>query len=276
LSEDCVVADCAIHNFGVVYGDTPAVWAAYTPRLTIEHNHISQGGYSGVSAGWVWGHEYKSPPGECPEYHAGRVMEGTVIRANDISRVMRELTDGGGIYVLGSQGGPDAPAEMSGNWVHDIQRNPVWDKGMCIGLYFDEGSDGWLVASNLAERNEHLIQFNWFSTDGQHPNTCSGCSGPCPGHYAYGHAAWHSPFRSDNGKLWPGQQWDDARPNFFDRNPTDPKAGWGAVGLPAYRVITRPSPAADEIRAGAGPRTNWVFERDPLVHPYRAAAPSTR
>ncbi len=279
-SADCALADTAIHNFGVTYADTVGVWAADAPHLVIEHNHISQGGYSGISAGWIWGHEYTSPAGECPPYHAPRIMESTVIRANDISRVMRELTDGGGIYVLGSQGGPDGPAIMDGNWVHDIRRNPAWTIGSCNGLYFDVGSDGWLVTNNLVERTVRLMHFNCFSGDGRYPDPCSGCQRPCKGENPpYGHATWHSPFRSDNGKVWPGQQWDRARPNLFDRDPTViPSGGWGTAGLPAFVDLSRAprSPAADAVRQGAGPRTNWVFERDPVVHPYREsrAAPT--
>src|SRR4029450_12849292 len=104
-SPDCAVTDCAIHNFGVVYADAAGVWAARAPHLLIEHNHVSQGGYTGISAGWVWGHAYESPQGESPEYHPPRIMERTIIRNNDVSHVMRELIDGGAIYVLGSQGG---------------------------------------------------------------------------------------------------------------------------------------------------------------------------
>jgi hypothetical protein len=269
-SADCALVDCAIHNFGVVYADTVGVWAADAPRLVIEHNHISQGGYSGISAGWIWGHEYTSPPGECPEYHAPRTMESTVIRANDISRVMRELIDGGGIYVLGSQGGP-SPAIMEGNWVHDITRNPAWKIGACNGLYFDQGSDGWLVANNLVERVPQVVHFSCLSPSGRAPDPCSGCSGACE-QSPYGHAAWHSPFRSDNGHVWPGQQWDVSRPNFFDRDPAVmPGNGWGTTGLPAAVTIRGRSAAVDAIRQAAGPRTNWVFERDPVVHPYRQA-----
>jgi hypothetical protein len=270
-SSGCSLRDCAIHNFGAVYADTVGVWAADAPGLILEHNHISQGGYSGISAGWIWGHEYTSPAGECPEYRIPRIMEHTVIRNNDISRVMRELTDGGGIYVLGSQGGPNGPAVMEGNWVHDIERNPAWSTGACNGLYFDQGSDGWLVTSNLVERTARLIHFNCLSPDGLAPNTCSGCSGPCKGQ-PYGHATWHSAFRSDNGHLWPGQQWDAGHPNYFDRDPTRiPANGWGTVDLPAFVNLKehRSAQEVEAIRQGAGPRSNWVFERDPVVHPYR-------
>jgi hypothetical protein len=110
------------------------------------------------------------------------------------------------------------------------------------------------------------------SADGRAPDPCSGCRGPCGSRRPYGHAAWHSAFTSDNGHQWPGQTWDPRRPNYFDGDPTrNPQLGYGTAGLPAFVDLqgTRDRSGADAIRQSAGPRTNWVFERDRLVHPYR-------
>ncbi len=266
-SPGAMLRDCWIHDFGRVYQDCAAVWAAWTPRLTIRNNRIARGGYSGISVGWSWNHAAQSAPGECPTYNVSAIMEGTVIVQNDVSEVMREQVDGGGIYMLGSQGGPES-AQLRGNWVHDINRNITWRYGTCTGLYFDEGSDGWTVADNVVERTNRLIEFNTFSRDGL-PNGCSGCISPCPAPNPYGHATWHSEFRSDNGRLWPGQTWPEDRWNYFDRDPTKPPGGWGTVGLPrAWNMAAKGEPLqARAIRANAGTRNEFVFAHCPAVHP---------
>lgn len=95
----------------------------------IENNEIHHGGYSGISAGWVWGYVDSS-------------TYGNLIRGNHIHHLGNgTLSDMGGIYLLGKQSG----TVVSENRIHDItcENYGAW------GIYLDEGSSFVTVEKNL-------------------------------------------------------------------------------------------------------------------------------
>jgi hypothetical protein len=98
----------------------------------IRHNEVRHGPYTGIACGWNWSPAVTS---------AG----GNVIERNHVHDVMELVQDGGGIYTLGRQPGNI----IRGNLVHDNHASLfACDKGQC-GLYFDEGSTGFLVEDNI-------------------------------------------------------------------------------------------------------------------------------
>jgi hypothetical protein len=128
-----VVTQNYIHDVGRMYVGGVGIWVGFTDSTELSHNEIARGNYTGISAGWNWMPNSTS-------------MRNLRIDANDIHQVMRTLTDGGGIYVLGNQPG----ARMRGNYLHDIEMDHYAKGWLANGLYFDQGSGGpWSVDKNV-------------------------------------------------------------------------------------------------------------------------------
>ncbi|MBT3378651.1 MAG: hypothetical protein HN742_33310 [Lentisphaerae bacterium] len=121
-----------IHDYGEVYAAGVGVWVAQSSHNRITNNEIHDGYYSGISAGWNWN---KAP---------NRTHHNTFER-NHVHHVVRGvLSDGAGIYTLGTQTG----TVIRNNLFHDIfpyMGNPT----MAWGIYFDAGSNGLLAENNI-------------------------------------------------------------------------------------------------------------------------------
>jgi hypothetical protein len=111
----------------------------------ISDNEVCYTDYTGISVGWVWGYK----PSSC---------YANIIRNNHVHHVgMGELSDMGGIYLLGEQNG----TVVEGNIVHDITSKHY---GAC-GIYTDEGSAYITVEKNLVYNcktccyNHHFGQY---------------------------------------------------------------------------------------------------------------------
>jgi hypothetical protein len=111
-----VIQNNEITEIGMDYFDGCGILVIYSDSAIIEHNHIYNVPYSGISLGWGWNNAITP---------AGR----NKIRYNLIHNHMLKLKDGGGIYTLGGQPG----TEVSYNYIHH-QGN---EYGL---LYPDEGS----------------------------------------------------------------------------------------------------------------------------------------
>ena len=95
----------------------------------ISENEVCDTDYTGISIGWVWGYKEST-------------TFGNIVRRNHVHHVgMGQLSDMGGIYLLGPQNG----TVVSENLVHDI-RSPHY--GAC-GIYTDEGSAYITVERNV-------------------------------------------------------------------------------------------------------------------------------
>ncbi|MFW5856262.1 MAG: right-handed parallel beta-helix repeat-containing protein [Planctomycetota bacterium] len=132
------VRDCTITAGGRVYPAGVGVLVGRATGNRIEHNHIHDFYYSGISAGWSWGY------GESDGY--GNLIEWNHI--HDIGQGV--LSDMGGVYLLGHAAG----TRVCYNHIHDISCRRYG--GWCI--YTDEGSSDVLVESNLchnANRNAY-------------------------------------------------------------------------------------------------------------------------
>eukprot|EP01047_Picozoa_sp_COSAG01_P039571 COSAG01_NODE_3278_length_6314_cov_2.240386_1_plen_851_part_00 len=158
--KDLLVEDCEITNTGVEYTGAAAVFGAYVASTTIQHNHIANTTYSGISMGWGWGHE------------AARRGDNHII-ANRIERVLRSgrCCDGGGVYTLGPQPG----SSVQGNYLfHAKIEHPGYGPFGHGGsaLYHDEGSGGFLDQENVIDGPwdswTHVRPYGW---------KCPGASG---------------------------------------------------------------------------------------------------
>ena len=129
------VANNTITDTGLVHYSANGIWCGVVRDTRIRHNEVRRNPYSGIAVGWCW----DSQPSSCG---------GNLIERNHVHHVMQLVQDGGGIYTLGRQPG----TVIRGNLVHDNLPSPfACSPGQC-GLYFDEGSSGFLVEDNVQYR----------------------------------------------------------------------------------------------------------------------------
>lgn len=140
------ISDCEISGGGRIHAAGVGILVGRSTGNLIEHNHIHDFFYTGISLGWEWGYAES----EC----YGNVVEWNHI--HDIGRGV--LSDMGGIYLLGRATG----TRLRFNHIHDISCRRYG--GWCI--YLDEGSTHVLVESNLCYRanktafNQHFGKAN--------------------------------------------------------------------------------------------------------------------
>ncbi len=124
-----VVTDNHIHDCGLIYMSACGVAILHAYGNLVEHNHIHDLYYTGVSAGWIWG------------------FRDSVARENRIGwNLIHDLgkgilSDMGGIYLLGIQPG----TRVYCNYIANIVRRYYggW------GIYTDEGSSHIVVENNI-------------------------------------------------------------------------------------------------------------------------------
>jgi len=129
------IANNYVHHGGAVYYGACAVWAGFAQRTIIEHNLISHHPYTGISIGWRW----DPSPTVAREY---------LVRHNHVHDVMTEVCDGGAIYSLGFHPG----TTLLANHLHDVHRSKYAIAAPNNGIFFDEGSKGYLVEDNVIYR----------------------------------------------------------------------------------------------------------------------------
>ncbi|MDP6506567.1 MAG: right-handed parallel beta-helix repeat-containing protein, partial [Planctomycetota bacterium] len=116
-----LISNNYIHDGGNVYPEGVSIWLAQSSHNRISHNEIHSFNYSGMSIGWNWG------------YQRNRTDHNTT-ENNHIHHVVRGvLSDGGGIYTLGTQTG----SVLRNNLIHDVF--PYMGKPtMAWGIYLDQ------------------------------------------------------------------------------------------------------------------------------------------
>ena len=135
--KDCVknitVRNCDISGYGRKFYSAIGIHLTFCDGAVLEQNEISDGYYTGVSVGWVWGYDY-------------HLTNNIKIRDNLIYNIGQGwLSDMGGIYMLGIQPG----TEITGNVIHNVAADPSEGGYGGWGIYLDEGSSRMLVENNL-------------------------------------------------------------------------------------------------------------------------------
>ncbi|KAH8056413.1 hypothetical protein JL721_10013 [Aureococcus anophagefferens] len=125
------VADNVVRDVALEFRGAAAIFAAYVRAATIEHNAISNTGYTAVSLGWGWGTHVAGTQTWMADNH---------VVGNRIAGVVSALNDGGCVYTLGPQPG----STVRGNYC-DSDRAPV------VGsFYHDNGSRYFNTTDNVA------------------------------------------------------------------------------------------------------------------------------
>jgi len=138
-----MIRNCTVENI-----QAPAISVFYVANLNLSHNDICRTNYSGVSVGWDWHegiHKYGYQKRPSQTGWSDR-MHDNKIEHNRVIDVMRELSDGGPIYVLGKQQGKDGKkgnrASLRSNFV-GIRHHAGG------GYYLDQGSAYWNIDGNF-------------------------------------------------------------------------------------------------------------------------------
>lgn len=119
------ITHCGKQFYGAV-----GIWCGFVAETLIKNNHIYNLPYTGISVGWEW-----SPaPTPCRENH---------IEGNHIHHIMKVLSDGGGIYMLGLQPG----SSITNNLIHDVSLNA--GRAESNGMFLDEGTTDVTVSGNI-------------------------------------------------------------------------------------------------------------------------------
>ena len=130
---DITVTNCVVNGYGRKFFCAIGIHITYCDGAEISHNEISDGYYTGISCGWVWGYSY-------------HLTKNVRIADNLIYNIGQGwLSDMGGIYMLGIQPG----TVLSGNVIHNVAADPGEGGYGGWGIYLDEGSSRMLVENNL-------------------------------------------------------------------------------------------------------------------------------
>lgn len=127
ISNNVTIADNVISHIGKSYMGGIGIMVGYAKNLSIDHNEINDGRYTGISVGWGWGAESE--------------MCNYKIRNNKVTDIINNyLYDGAGLYTLG---------RFSNNDMNVISGNVLEGGHGYAGLYFDEMSNNYIATNNV-------------------------------------------------------------------------------------------------------------------------------
>lgn len=147
---DCLVQRCGQELFGAV-----GIWVGLAGQTTLANNTVCDVPYTGVSIGWMWWNPAQRPePRRTP-------CEQTQVLDNHLHHVMQTLSDGGGIYALGSQPG----SALRGNLIHDVPANA--GRAESNGMFLDQGTGQFVIEENVIyhiDRSPLRFHKGWTNT----------------------------------------------------------------------------------------------------------------
>ncbi|MBN2312130.1 MAG: right-handed parallel beta-helix repeat-containing protein [Candidatus Hydrogenedentes bacterium] len=140
-----IIAGNTVCRCGAVNHGAVGIFDAFSADTRIEHNHVFDMPYTGISVGFRWD---SSATNE----------RGAQILYNHVHDTMQMLADGGCLYTLGLQPG----AVIRGNLFHGAHRSSYAHGGAPNnGIFFDEGSKGLHVEGNIIyDTTGDPIRFN--------------------------------------------------------------------------------------------------------------------
>ena len=164
-----VIRQNTITGTGEDYVDAAGIFVGFARNTRIENNIISDTSWSGMQIGWGWG-LVDSPrfPGQ-PNSTVGSwlpndlgvptALGGTQVIGNVIIGSLREVYDGGAIYMSGAQGRGWADATV-------IRANEMHSKRPLAGsnVIYTDGGTRWVIVENNLQYNNAQGVF-WMGAD---------------------------------------------------------------------------------------------------------------
>jgi hypothetical protein len=150
-----------ISEVGAQFYGAVGIWGGLTAKTIIRGNQLTNMPYTGISVGWMW-----SP--------VATPARENILSGNHIHDIMKILSDGGGIYMLGLQPG----SKIFDNRIHGVQVNA--GRAESNGIFLDEGITDVVVERNLVydiaksplrfhRATVNLVRKNYFFTTGDNP-----------------------------------------------------------------------------------------------------------
>jgi len=128
-----IISDNRIHDTGVIFPGSVAIWVGQSAGNLIAHNEIHNTPYSAISVGWTWGFGQSAAHDNIVEFnHIYNVGQGI-------------MSDMGAIYVLGNQPG----TELRNNVIHDVRRYAQPGGYGGWGVYLDSASSSIRLENNV-------------------------------------------------------------------------------------------------------------------------------
>jgi len=159
VTANCQILRNTISHCSVRYKSGCGILVINGSQMEIGGNEVYDIGYSGIAVGFEWG-------------YVPSATFGNFIRDNYIHDIGGELSDMGGIYLLGPQEG----TVISGNRIHDV-KCAVYG---AHGIYLDEGSSGVIVENNVVYQTQSEGFFLHYGTRNVvRNNIIYGDAGPC-------------------------------------------------------------------------------------------------
>ena len=126
------IKGCTVQRCGAAFPGAVGVWVGFARSVAVTYNRVCDLPYTGISIGWQW----NPTPTSAADYRLAH---------NHIHDCMKLVGDGGGIYSLGWIPG----TRIEGNLIHAIRRNPHCIGAPNNGIFFDQGSKGFLMKGNV-------------------------------------------------------------------------------------------------------------------------------
>ena len=136
VSTDDKINNNLITRIGQDYYGTCGIASGYTVGTVIDHNHLYDLPYTGISVGFGWTDELSA-------------IKQVTVAYNHVEKVMNLMADGGGIYTLSKQPG----SIIKGNYITNLKKSPWASPWHLAGIYLDYMSGGTLQQPMILEHN---------------------------------------------------------------------------------------------------------------------------
>lgn len=128
VNREITISNNYLRRCGADFPSSTAIAIAFPVDCKIVHNEVEEMPYSGIHTGWAWVRVPRTS------------MGGNLIAHNFVQNVMRTLNDGGCIYALGPQLGPDSYSIIRDNYVFRCSNQ---------GIYIDDGGSFYKIHDNV-------------------------------------------------------------------------------------------------------------------------------
>ena len=156
-----LVSNNYVHDVAREFKGGVGIFAGFIDGLTLENNEVGNVPYTGISVGWGWGYldaggrgngsKAGGEPSNIVRVTTPTIARNTKIIGNYVHDFMAAGADGGAVYTLGAQ--PDSQER-------DNFYDGGSDKSPSAGIYFDNGTSGYVATNNVVANVERWLLVN--------------------------------------------------------------------------------------------------------------------